>query len=270
MKRCPRNAAFTLVEMSIATGAITLTGLVIFLVLNSGFILSSKNTAVNVAHQQARSALLQLEQDLHNAVSLPQLVDATRTVVSGQGPSAGVSFQVFDSDLGQCKIGASAAANQNVIIVTLNSATPLPTAGEILIIPTHQIEISIASVSVAAKTATLTLASNLPVPVTTSQGPTNYNIICFFTKRVSYVAANGQLTYYSGATTSNYSVMGNDITSTTPFSIPNSPVNASYFRFAVAFNLSAADPEYSNRNYKTSAITLQGQISPFAKLTTYQ
>ena len=74
-------------------------GGVFFQVLNSGLILFAKNTAVNVSHEEARQGLNRLTRDIHSAISVPQLRDASFNVVS-PGPvsgafvmAAGVSFQ---------------------------------------------------------------------------------------------------------------------------------------------------------------------------------
>src|ERR1700716_2062415 len=64
----------TLVETIFTTVLVGIVGLVIYALLNIGTILASKNIAVNSAHQQARTAMLQMVQDLHGSVSLPQLV----------------------------------------------------------------------------------------------------------------------------------------------------------------------------------------------------
>jgi hypothetical protein len=68
-----RDEGFTVAEMSIAMGVLGLLGLVFFQVLNSGLVLFSKNTAVNVAHEEARQGINRLTRDIHAAISVPQL-----------------------------------------------------------------------------------------------------------------------------------------------------------------------------------------------------
>ena len=61
----------TLIEVTMALGLLGVFGIAVYSMLNIGMILGAKNTAVNTAHQQARTAMLQMIQDLHSAVSLP-------------------------------------------------------------------------------------------------------------------------------------------------------------------------------------------------------
>jgi len=77
-----RTRGFTLPEVMVATGIMTIVGLMIFLVLNSGMVLYAKNTAVNTAHQQARAGVERIFQlldlrpqiaDEPDAVELPEV-----------------------------------------------------------------------------------------------------------------------------------------------------------------------------------------------------
>jgi prepilin-type N-terminal cleavage/methylation domain-containing protein len=105
---------FTLPEILVTMGIMTIVGLMIFLVLNSGMVLYAKNTAVNSAHQQARSGVDQMLTNIHSSVSIPQLVDANLQPVAsldGNGqpiPAAGIAFQTFSA--GPFPAAASAAA----------------------------------------------------------------------------------------------------------------------------------------------------------------
>src|SRR5688500_5814896 len=98
------RAGFTLAEIIIAVGVISLLGIIFFQVLQSGLTLSAKNTAVNAAHEEARQGILRMTRDIHAAISVPQLRDSSFAVVSstpapnaspGATPptAAGVSFQ---------------------------------------------------------------------------------------------------------------------------------------------------------------------------------
>ena len=257
-----KNRAYTLVEMMVTLGVIGITGGIIFLVLNSGFVLFAKNTEMNVGHEQARIAILQMQRNVHSAVSVPQLVDVNLNPVAS-GQAAGVSFQLFA--LGPYRIAADAAAAQSVVSVIVPAGATAPAVLQHFIVPTHQIEQDITAVS-GAGTVNVTLAANLGVPITTSNG--SYDIICFVTNRVAYVVINGQLRYYPPGTfgTSNYSVLASDITNPTPFSIPANLNN----RFVAAVQLSTQDPDYSARGYLSSNIFITSQIPYKAQMTTYQ
>ncbi|WP_083805442.1 PulJ/GspJ family protein [Chthoniobacter flavus] len=88
---------FTLIEMVVATMIMAITGTIIYNILYTGMVLFAKNSAVNVAHQEARVAVMQMEQDIHAAVSIPQLTDNANppNAVAGNGPAAGISFQLY-------------------------------------------------------------------------------------------------------------------------------------------------------------------------------
>jgi len=255
--------AFTLIEMMISLGAIGITGGIIFLVLNSGFILFAKNTAINVAHEQARVAILQMQRNIHSSVSVPQLVDVNLNPVTGSGPAAGISFQLFA--LGPYRIAADAAANQSMVSIIVPAGAGIPTALQHFIVPTHQIEQDITAVS-GAGTVNVTLTGTLGLPISTSNG--SYDIISFVTNRVSYVVINGQLRYYPPGTagTSNYSVLASDITNATPFGIPVNLNN----HFVGIVQLSTQDPEYAARGYLSTNMFINSQIPYKAQMTTYQ
>ena len=87
MKLSSRTAGFTLVELMFTTVLIGVVGLVLYSILYTSTVLGAKNTAVNVAHQQARVAMVDMLQDLHSSVSLPALSDSTGTAYPSPAPS---------------------------------------------------------------------------------------------------------------------------------------------------------------------------------------
>ena len=273
--------AFALIELMVSTMVIGITGSIIYYILYTGMTLFAKNTAINVAHQEARVAVLQMEQDLHGAVSIPQLTDGNRNPVSGNGPSAGISFQLYASGPFQVTPNTTTtgyASNQNQISLRFTSAQiaagQVPVAGQRLIVPTHQIELDITAVGTAGTDRTLTLASNLPQSVVTLEGPAGgqaqVNIACFVTDRVAYVVNGTQLYYYGRQNNNNYKVIANDLTSPTPFSIPLTPLGAPFNRFVAAINLVTADNTSSNRKFRAANMFINS-MEPFrARLCTYQ
>ena len=273
--RLAKVRAFTFTELMIATAITGVTTLVICLVLNSGMILFAKNSSINVAHEQARTAVLQIEQDIHSAISLPELVDTGTNVVSGTGPAAGISFQVFGC--GPFKVAADATASANQVKIyapsvtatnPINSqASQMPTVGEQLIIPLQQIELGITAVSSTSNIVTLTLSGTLGQTIS---GTSSNNIACFATDRIYYIVQNGNLMFNGPTVRKNSSTMANNLTSATPFGIPNTPAGALYSRFVAAINLSTADPEYSNRSFRSANMFLNSQVPMRARLCTYQ
>jgi hypothetical protein len=74
-----------------------LLGLVFFQVLQSGLVLSAKNTAINAAHEETRNGLNRLTRDIHASVSVPQLRALKSTVVLSTTP--GVATQIRATDV---------------------------------------------------------------------------------------------------------------------------------------------------------------------------
>ncbi len=263
-----RQRAAILIELMVSTTIVLITGSIIFTILNTGMILFAKNTAINMAHQQARVAVLQMEQDLHSAVSIPQLVDASKTAVAGNGPAAGISFQLYAK--GPLQVTSSANAGQNQINVHVNGYTP--TVGQRLCIPTHQIELDITGVGAGSVDRILTLASNLPVDVKTQlydpavNQNVDVNVVCFITDRMYYVVSGSELRYFAPTQPVAGRLMANDITTATPFSIPVTPAGAQYNRFVAAINLSTADDRSSNRGFKAANMFLNAMVPYRARL----
>lgn len=288
MKKKLRNPfsrrAFTLIEMLISTAIIGITGSIVYYILFTGMTLFAKNTAINIAHQEARVAVLQMEQDLHSAISIPTLTDASRVAVSGNGPAAGISFQVFAG--GPFKItpsttktpsnGYGYAATQPKITVRLNSF-PIDASLHRLIIPTHQLESDIQSAGATGTDVQLTLPTNLGVEVNTTlntdntpAGMKDVNVACFLTYRVYYVVVDGKLWYYRNKNDTKPKMMANDITTATPFSIPATPLGAPYNRFVAAINLSTADTSTTNRHFRAANMFLNAMEPYRARLCMYQ
>ncbi len=268
MKRSLQDSrAFTLVETLFTAVLIGVLGLLVYSLLNIGTILGAKNSAVNVAHQTARIAMLQMTQDFHSAVSPFQLVDANGNDVAGTGPAEGVAFHLWSKDTKgndspPFKVKTDAAAGQNTIHIVATAATK-PLVKQWLMIPTHQIQLEITAVS-GTSDCTLTLASNLPVEVDGTSG----NIACFVTDRCSYIVNNGAL-QWSGPNykkTFTSAVLGQNITNAKPFSTPTSQSGAPITESVAAIDLSTADNTYSNRGFKAANILLSGQIPARANL----
>ena len=271
-RRCT-GCASALVEVLISTAVMAVVSSIVFSILNSGMVLFAKNTAVNMAHQQARVAVLTMEGDLHSAVSIPQLADANRAPVAGSGPAAGLSFQVYAA--GPFQVTATAPSGQNQITVRCPNYTPK--VGQRFCLPLHQVELDITAVGAAGGTGgavrTLTLASNLPRPIETSLDNagtlTPVVVTGFITDKYIYAVKNGELRYFKPGDTSGL-LLANDITAPTPFSIPATPLGAPYNRFVAAINLSTADHTTSNRGFKAANMFLNAMVPYRSKLCYYQ
>lgn len=277
MKLHAQNRGLTLIEVMVTTGLVGVLGLAVYSILNIGTILGAKNTAVNTAHQQARTAMLQMIQDLHSSVSLPALADTTGAPIPAPAPglkAPGIAFQLFA--IGPLRIAADAAAGQRVVQVIVPAGTQAPVVTQRLIIRTHGIEDDITAVAGApGGTMSLTLRNNLPVAITrTNTGVANggqpFNIACFVTDRCSYAVVNGALDWKGPTVRAAFAVLGSGITNPTPFQTPTTPAGSPYFRFVAAIDLSTSDLRYNNRGYKAANILLNGLVPMRARLTDFQ
>jgi hypothetical protein len=266
LKPRAHRKAYTLIEAAISSSVFSVVGLTLCSLVNTTTILGAKNTALNTAHQQARTAMVQMLQDLHSSISLPTLVDVNGNPVSGAGPAAGIAFQQWSSGPHKIKFDASTGQNQLSIALTPGGG-PAPVVGQRLVVPTHQIEDDITAISGNSSNLTVTLAHNLPVAVT---GTGTYTIVCFVADRCSYTVSNGNLQWNGPTTKKSVAILGGDITSSAPFSTPLTAAGALYYRFTSAIDLSTADPGYSNRGFKSANIFLNAQVPMKARLVTYQ
>ena len=94
MKLCSRHKGYTLIELGMVSTMFSTVGVALCSLLNVSLVLGAKNVAMNTAHQQARTAMIQMLQDLHAAVSLPYLVNidgstANQTLPGGRNRVSG-------------------------------------------------------------------------------------------------------------------------------------------------------------------------------------
>lgn len=282
MKLMKQPSGFTFVEIMVTSLLIGVVGLIVFSLLNIGTILSAKNIAVNTAHQQARTAMLQMIQDIHGSVSLPQLVDVNGAALPTPSPGAtappaeGIAFQAWS--MGPFQVCADANAGQKVIqLQTTGGQTPIaPVTGaapQRLILPVFEIEDDIMSVApLAGGKVNITLANNLPVAVKNT-GSSAYHVVAYVTDRCSYIVQNRALDWKGPNARVRFAVMGSGITNPTPFTTPltqNGTGGAYDYKFIAAIDLSTADSKYSARNFKAANILLNGKVPLRARLTKYQ
>jgi hypothetical protein len=265
-------SGLSLIEVTMAMGLLGIFGIAVYSMLNIGMILGAKNTAVNTAHQQARTAMLQMVQDLHSAVSLPALTDVNHVPLVNPAPNTaapGISFQLWSA--GPYQLCEDSNAGSSIIKIQIPANGRVPIVGQRVIIQGHRVEEDITQVtSVGGGVYSLTLANPLAHDITGTGSPSFYNISCFITDRCSYTVTNGSLQWDGPTTRKSFSVLGNDIISPTPFTTPNTPAGALYYRFVAAINLCTSDNKYDQRGFKSANILLNGQVPTRARLTDYQ
>lgn len=270
---------YTLFEVLVATGIVSIVGLMIFLVLNSGMVLYAKNTAVNTAHQQARAGVDQMLQNIHSSVSVPQLVDSNlqpiNVIIDGSGnpvQAPGVSFQSFAA--GPFPVVANALATDTSLTLYCPSYTP-PATDARLNIPSFNIELDIVSTTPAGANLKFNFAQAIGTAVnivgTGIEGGagTTSMITAFITVRKSYAVVANDLRYFPTNDLTNYKVITRNITSSTPFSIPLTPGNppAPQNQYVAAVDLSAVDANTTQRGYGAINMFLSSKIPFRCKLT---
>ena len=269
---------FTLPELLVTMSIMTLVGMMIFLVLNSGMVLYAKNTAVNSAHQQARAGVDQMLTNLHSSVSIPQLTDVNLQPVSevdanGQPvPAAGISFQTFNAGPFPVVLDASASSTS----VILYCPGYVPTANARLNIPSHNIELDIVSSVGVASYRQFVLASSIGTDVDVAgsgiegQSGVTYVITAFITARLNYAVIGTELRYYPTHDLATYKVLTRNIISQTPFTIPILPGGGLQNRYVAAVNLSTVEPNFTQRGYAAVNMFISSLIPFRCRLTNMQ
>jgi type II secretory pathway pseudopilin PulG len=202
------ETGFTLAEMAVAVGVLGLLGAVFFTVLKSGLTLSAKNTAVNVAHQEAREGILKMTRDIHAAISVPQLRNNTHdasytfaasfpvvsstpasplTPVSPTAP--GVSFQNIASGPNYVWKDPGAA---NLIMIKDNPNKPVE--GMRLIVPFWGLEEDITKVTASGSSnhSNVFIKADQSTPSIDAPAVGGTYAITYYTDRAAYIVMNGQ------------------------------------------------------------------------------
>jgi hypothetical protein len=194
-------AAFTVAEISVAIGVMGLLGMVFFQVLQSGLVLSAKNTAVNAAHEEARQGIVRMTRDIHAAISVPQLRDTSFAVVSstpapstsGTPPTAaGVSFQNVAYGPNYLWKDPSPSGNSPIMI---KDGSYVPEPGMRLIVPFWGVEDTIIKQAGASQASHSNIwLAGLQEQILGNKSPTfggTTYAITYYTNRVMYLVQNG-------------------------------------------------------------------------------
>ena len=237
MKRSAQRlsvAGFTLAELMIALGVISILGVAFFRVLQTGLVLFSKNTAVNTAHESAREGVLRLTRDIHASVSIPEMRNVVVSgaavslptpnpsptpMVSGSGstatytsPSFGaVSFQNIAAGPNYIWHDSGSAS---LIMIKDNGMKPLP--GQHLVIPfwgsLYEADITAVTASGTLNHSNVFLVNNVGASINARNIGSAY-AITYYTDRVAYAVTGGNYVQdstglYTGADASGNPVVG--------------------------------------------------------------
>jgi prepilin-type N-terminal cleavage/methylation domain-containing protein len=296
-----RSGGFSLIEMMITICVVALCGGMVFLFLNTGMNLYAKNTAVNVAHQQARAAVDQMLANIHGAVSIPQLVDDTLTPLPppGTGPAVGVNFQRYEAGPFLLWNGANSNVPSTqtwVAVYAKDWAVPQTTTGLRFNLPSHEVEMDIASIIAFGDYRVINFTGPVGTDIIvqddgSGNGKGNFpvastsNVSAFITRRVSYAVvctdanpaacsqpgnSNKELRYYPTNDLQNFRVIARNVTTQSPFKILLNPEGGADFRSVATVNLSTAEPQFSNRGYAAVNMFINSNIPFRSKLTINQ
>jgi type II secretory pathway pseudopilin PulG len=266
MKTPSKVAGMTLVETLVVTAVIGVVGAILVSLLHGVFVLSAKNSAINFSHQQMREMIHKTVNEIRGSASVPQLIDANRTPLSGtdaQGPAAGVAYQTLTG--GPYRVWNNTQANNSSIRITNKPGDPIPEAGMRLIIPAFQIEADIVDVGGLPgfpHVRNIKLATNVGVDITCNAGEPVYR--AYYTRRSGLVVADGELRHFANLAKPDYSVTARNLATEKPFTVP-----AGDNRF-IRMDLVARDPKISRRGYKAVDVKLTLTVPFRNALTTRQ
>lgn len=264
------RSGFTLAEVLVAVAALGVVAAVMYELLSYGTNMFARNVAVNMAHQQARNGLMRVARDVRQAVSIPQLVDETMQPMAGSGPAAGITFQIVTN--GPFEVTNDPTSPSLIQIGTNNARVDAPAVGDHVVVLDYDVESDITKITAAGVGSNhwnIFLANGNEKRIQTKSGSF---VICYITRRIGYVVSKGELRYYPNliATPASYVVVARNITSATPFRVPLNSTGAPDTRYT-SVSLSAMDPTYSRRAYKSTSMQLADARVPYrCQLTKYQ
>ena len=202
MKKTSLNRAFTLVELMVACGCLTVFGAIIYVLSLTGMNLFVRSYAMNQSNDMARLTVDRLARDVYQALEAPSLVDdagAKVSISSTPVSAAGIKFRKFIG--GPFKIPNALAAGATSIQLNLQASDPMPRVGQFLIIPASTLNIvpqdvylRITAVSPAAPatstTPTVTFAStagSFMTPTASTGNLAAANSVGYLAQEIAYI-----------------------------------------------------------------------------------
>ncbi len=140
MKRKLSNSVtgYTLVEICVTIGILTLVGLAGYAMLMSSTTLLAKNISLNSSNVVTRSTLDRIFAELNQANRMPTLINTDGSAASGTGPAAGVIFDLYVGGpfiVGNPGAGLSATATTFKMFYSTDSlaSPPQPQKNDVVI-----------------------------------------------------------------------------------------------------------------------------------------
>jgi type II secretory pathway pseudopilin PulG len=133
-----KAAAFTLIELAIATVLLTVVAAIAYSILAGSTTLLAKNISLNSSNTLLRRSLDRIYSEVSQANNMPKLINADGSAASGSGPAAGI---VFDRYLGGPYIVTGAgpkglAASDKTVQLTFSTndfaSPPIPQTGDVI------------------------------------------------------------------------------------------------------------------------------------------
>jgi type II secretory pathway pseudopilin PulG len=127
-----RARGFTIAEILVSLAIASVVGLVLFSVLQATSVLLAKNTGINLTHGNARLASEKLVSLVQSAAAPPILVDPSLNPVSGDGPSAGITFLRLASRSTYTSVN-DVNAPDTTLRLRRTAGMPAPESGDVLV-----------------------------------------------------------------------------------------------------------------------------------------
>lgn len=195
------QAAFTLVEILVASGAVAILGVVGFSLLNLGLTLYTQNISLGQTQAGGREATEQLFLKVAAADEVPVLADDTGATQTGNGPAAGIRFYALASSLAYA-VPNAANATDSSFTITQAGTRPAPQVGDKITMSDLGFQGVITSVSSSGSNYTCGFASavgNGFTPVKTSGVAIPAGSKCFLLRPSAFISVGGVLRYYPRA-----------------------------------------------------------------------
>lgn len=260
--------------ISIPAGIVAM--MMLFALTEMGMDLIARNVSINLAHVSTRNPMDRIRQDIfktaiasNGATGLLQLTgpltSGTFPAVTGTGPAAGIAMEI--SYAGPFQVASNCNGNSTTVPITVPLGSLSIKTGMNLAIPSYSIDSPITAVSTSGSTVTCTVEG--PLVSTGSSGVflnASNPISVYITLPTHYYVSGSQLIRQDG--TGVVSVIQNNVLNAQPFTQPPGTIVGSSGTF-LAVDLAGSNPDYSNFQFKSSAmsypsiwIPVMGPLSP--------